>query len=126
MKQSHLQITINWVIEELKKDKAKRSEDIFTDKPDNVSLSDFKNDLRFITKFIGSVYKSPITTSMLFVMERSAVEELIKSIGWKAGKNGLELLHRDFSFDQKTGRFICKDDKTICWSLKRMSLMAAI
>ena len=110
MAQSHLQITINWVIKELKKPKTQRNEDIFADKPADISPQDFKSDLRFITKSISKVYKKPITTPMLFTMEREDVEKALDSWGWKA--DGLSPLYNNFIFNHKTGCFICKDDKT--------------
>lgn len=108
MAQSHLQITLNWVIKELKKPKAQRSEDIFADKPADISRQDFKSDLRFITKSISKVYKRPITTPMLFAMEREDVEKALSEWGWKA--DSLSPTYNDFIFDKKIGGFICKND----------------
>jgi len=98
------------VIKQLKKPRAQRKEINFTNKPADVSLSDFKNDLRFIAKFVSKVYKRPITTPMLFAMDKEEVEKALNEWGWKA--DGLSLLCNDFIFNQKTGRFICKNDKT--------------
>lgn len=110
MAQSHLQITLNWAIKQFKKPKVQRIEDIFADKPADISLQDFKSDLRFITNSISKVYKKPITTPMLFAMDKAEVEKALNEWGWKA--DGLSLLYNGFIFNQKIGRFICKDDKT--------------
>ena len=110
MAQSHLRATLNWTIKQLKKPKAQRKEINFTNKPVDISLPDFRNDLRFITRLASKVYKKPITTPMLFAMEREDVEKALDSWGWRA--DGLNLLCNDFIFNQKIGRFICKDNKT--------------
>ena len=108
MAQSHLQITLNWAIKQLKKPKAQRQEINFTDKPVDISLSDFKNDLRFIVKFVSKVYKKPMTPWMLFTTNEELAQKILATLNLKA--NGISKLYYDFKFSEKDSGFICKTD----------------